>query len=130
MALIPLNTFKTKTAILTTATYNAATCARDTELIVDSIAFDLLHAGTSQSTFAGLSYWAQGAIKIPGEVFQTLAALDRAKAVALQLVMNTAVVVSPGNIVAQVTDLVNPGDAAGQARISEEFDRCRDRRVC
>ena len=122
MALIPLNTFKTKTAILTTATYNAATCARDTELIVDSIAFDLLHAGTSQSTFAGLSYWAQGAIKIPGEVFQTLAALDRAKAVALQLVMNTAVVVSPGNIVAQVTDLVNPGDAAGQARISEEFD--------
>lgn len=38
-------------------TYNTATCARDTGLIVDSIAFDLLYGGTSQSTFAGLQYW-------------------------------------------------------------------------
>ena len=41
MALIPLNTFKTKTAVLTTLKYNQAKCARDTALIVDSIAFDL-----------------------------------------------------------------------------------------
>jgi hypothetical protein len=38
-------------------TYNTATCARDTGLIVDSIAFDLLYGGTSQSVFAGLQYW-------------------------------------------------------------------------
>lgn len=38
-------------------TYNTATCYRDTGLIVDSIAFDLLYGGTSQSAFAGLQYW-------------------------------------------------------------------------
>jgi len=40
-------------------TYNTATCHRDTGLIVDSIAFDLLYGGTSQSAFAGLQYWSQ-----------------------------------------------------------------------
>ena len=40
-------------------TYNTATCYRDTGLIVDSIAFDLLYSGTSQSVFAGLQYWSQ-----------------------------------------------------------------------
>jgi len=40
-------------------TYNTATCYRDTGLIVDSIAFDLLYGGTSQSAFAGLQYWSQ-----------------------------------------------------------------------
>ena len=38
-------------------TYNATKCYRDTGLIVDSIAFDLLYGGTSQSAFAGLQYW-------------------------------------------------------------------------
>lgn len=122
MALLPLNTFKTKTAVLTTSTYDAATCARDTGLIVDSIAFDLLYTGTTQSRFAGLQYWAQGATKIPGEVFQTLAAMDRAKEVAKQIVVNSAVSVSSGNAESQVFDLSNPGGPLGQARIAEEFD--------
>ena len=38
-------------------TYDSGKCERDTGLIVDSIAFDLLYGGTSQSTFAGLQYW-------------------------------------------------------------------------
>jgi len=37
--------------------YNTSTCYRDTGLIVDSIAFDLLYGGNSQSAFAGLQYW-------------------------------------------------------------------------
>jgi len=37
--------------------YNTATFARNTGLIVDSIAFDVLHGGSSQGTFAGLQYW-------------------------------------------------------------------------
>jgi len=40
-------------------TYNTATCYRDTGLVIDSIAFDLLYGGTSQSAFAGLQYWSQ-----------------------------------------------------------------------
>jgi hypothetical protein len=43
-------------------TYNTSTCARDTGLIVDSIAFDLLYGGTSQSVFAGLQYWNQAGL--------------------------------------------------------------------
>jgi hypothetical protein len=43
-------------------TYNTSTCARDTGLIVDSIAFDLLYGGTSQSVFAGLQYWNQSGL--------------------------------------------------------------------
>ena len=34
-------------------------CRRDTGLIVDSIALDLLYNSTSESTFAGLQYWNQ-----------------------------------------------------------------------
>lgn len=121
MALIPLNTFKTKTAVLTTATYNQARCFRDSQLIVDSIAFDLLYNGQTQSIFAGLQYWAQGASKIPGEVFQTLSALQRAEEVARQIVIGQPVVRSPGNTAVQ--DLSPPyGNAAGQARITEEFN--------
>jgi len=48
---------ETVTYVQPNFSYNTATCARDTGLIVDSIAFDLLHGGTSQSTFAGLQYW-------------------------------------------------------------------------
>jgi hypothetical protein len=40
-------------------TYNTTSCYRDTGFIVDSLAFDILYGGTSQSTFAGLQYWSQ-----------------------------------------------------------------------
>jgi hypothetical protein len=42
--------------------YSEIKCRRDTELIVDSVAFDLLYPtpGMSQSTFAGIQYWNQG----------------------------------------------------------------------
>jgi hypothetical protein len=39
--------------------YSTSTCYRDTGLIVDSLAFDILYQGTSQSAFAGLQYWNQ-----------------------------------------------------------------------
>ena len=46
-------------AYINNFTYNTTSCYRDTGFIVDSIAFDLLYGGTSQSTFAGLQYWSQ-----------------------------------------------------------------------
>jgi hypothetical protein len=58
-------------------TYNTATCHRDTGLIVDSIAFDLLYGGTSQSVFAGLQYWSQNGYvgNIANELTTTTAAI-------------------------------------------------------
>ena len=125
MALIPLNTFKTKTAVLTTLKYNQAKCARDTGLMIDSIAFDLLFGGTTQTAFAAIQYWSQGTTKIPGEVFQTLSALQHAKEVAKKLVVNTTIVKSIGNTVTQVTNL-SAGSTAAQDIIDSEFEIIMD----
>lgn len=132
MALIPLNTFKTKTAVLTTAEYNSKTCARDTGLIIDSIAFDLLYGyqklpelvtQSTQSTFAGLQYWAQDAIKIPGDVLQTLAALDHAKEISKKIVVNIPISFSIGyDGPSQIVNTNNYGGSAGQQKIIEEYD--------
>jgi hypothetical protein len=63
-------------------TYDQEKCYRDTGLIIDSIAFDLLYEGQSQSTFAGLQYWQQSATTesvIPGELTTTTLAISYAK---------------------------------------------------
>ena len=104
MALIPLNTFKTKTAVLTTLNYNQAKCARDTGLIVDSLAFDLLFEGNTQSAYAGLQYWQQSGTTIPNETTQTIAALTYAATVMNEIITNTTVPVSVGNKLAQITN--------------------------
>jgi hypothetical protein len=62
-------------------TYNKTKCSRDVGLIVDSLAFDLLYQGTSQSAFAGLQYWNQNGYtgEIPTEITQTIAAITYLK---------------------------------------------------
>ena len=63
---------------LTPFTYDQAKCSRDTGLIVDSIAIDLLYEGRSQSTFAGIQYWSQSTSTetiIPGELTTTTNAI-------------------------------------------------------
>lgn len=42
------------------ANYNQDKCSRDTGLIADSIAVDLLYDSNTQSRFSGLQYWGQG----------------------------------------------------------------------
>jgi hypothetical protein len=57
-------------AYISNFTYNTTSCYRDTGFIVDSLAFDILYGGTSQSTFAGLQYWSQG--NYTGNIFEQL----------------------------------------------------------
>lgn len=104
------------------ANYNQETCERDAGFIVDSLAFDLLYQGSTQSTFAGLRYWAKSSTTIPGEVTQTLAAITRAKNVAKDVIQNITVTPSSGNTTPQVTDLVNPGSIYGSRVVGDEFD--------
>ena len=125
MALIPLNTFKTKTAVLTTLNYNQAKCSRDTGLIIDSIAYDMLFGGDTQTAFAATQYWAQSATNIPGEVFETLSALEHAKNVTKQLVMNTTVIKSVGNTIAQNKSNTTTTDVV-VAIIDAEFELIMD----
>ena len=57
--------------------YNTTSCYRDTGLIVDSIAFDLLYGNYSQSTFAGLQYWNQD-VGYTGQIVDQISTLTAA----------------------------------------------------
>ena len=71
--------------------YNQPKCARDTGLIIDSIASDILYEGVTQSTFAGLSYWNQTSYtgQINTEVTATISAINYVSSLAQQVITNT-----------------------------------------
>ncbi len=73
-------------------TYDEIKCERDAGLIVDSLAFDLLYDGNSQSKFAGLQYWSQGNYtgNIPNEITTTTEAITYAKNLAVSIVQAAA----------------------------------------
>ena len=65
--------------------YNKIKCARDTGLIINAIANDMLYESTSDSTFAGIQYWNQSTYtgQIPSEITATIAAITHLKSIAL-----------------------------------------------
>ena len=71
--------------------YNAEKCARDTGLILDGLALDLVYNGNSQSTFAGLQYWNQGNTTIPGEETLTASAFGFARNISQSIIQNIAI---------------------------------------
>jgi len=94
-------------------------CTRDTKLIVDALALDLIYPGNNQSTFAGLQYWAQSTTRIPGEVTTTTNALAVTRNIAVSYLdtdPEIAVVLDRFNLIiniitngtAGVTDIVEP----------------------
>ena len=64
--------------------YDQAKCSRDTGLIVNAIAMDLLQESTSDSNFAGIQYWNQDTYtgQIPSEITATIAAITHLKSIA------------------------------------------------
>ena len=64
--------------------FNQSKCYRDTGLIVDSIATDLLYQSTSESQFAGLQYWNQRDYiqNIANEITTTTSAISYVKVLA------------------------------------------------
>jgi hypothetical protein len=70
--------------------FDTAKCERDTGLIIDSLAIDLMFQGTSQSKFAGLQYWNQGSYVdgIVDEITTTTNAIEWAKEIAQRVVVN------------------------------------------
>ena len=98
--------------------YSEIKCARDTGLIVDAIALDLLYPteGHSQSTFAGLQYWNQkGYItsEIANEINETTDAVKYLRDTAIKIVQNITpvddLVDRYQTIVPQVTSLESAG---------------------
>lgn len=72
--------------------YNKIKCARDAGIVIDSIAADLLHPSQkfSQTTFAGLEYYAQNGYtgNIPTEITTTTAAIVYLKEIAAKVIQN------------------------------------------
>ena len=100
--------------------YNAAKCERDTGLIVDSIAFDLLYNGNTQAIFAGLQYYTQGTTSIPNEQTTTTNAITYAKQLAKRVIINDTIVTLQ-TATTQTFDLGNPGDEASTATVDLLF---------
>jgi hypothetical protein len=102
------------------ANYNQDKCFRDTGLIVDSLAFDLAYNSNTQSTFAGLQYWAQPTSAIPNQSVETINAINVAAQIAVQLAAGTSVSqvyqsnVSPSN--------GTGGTAVESARLQNNFN--------
>ena len=81
--------------------YNTTSCQRDTGLIVDSIATDMLYNSDSESIFAGIQYWNQSGYTgdIARELSTTTAAINYVKTLA-----NSAVVAATDT---DMGDIVN-----------------------
>jgi hypothetical protein len=83
-------------APFTTAfTYNATTCARDIGYIVEAVIYDIIYGGNSESRKAGIKYYdgVGSAIvsQLPaGQVAPTVAAINYAKYLAKQVILNSA----------------------------------------
>jgi hypothetical protein len=100
------------------ANYSKAKCERDTGLIVDSLAIDLAYGSNTQSTFAGLQYWAQTSSAIPNQSEETLVAINYAKNLASNIVQNITITPLKQANVTQVS--ATAGDQPGTVAI--EFD--------
>ena len=109
--------------------YSEVKCRRDTGLIIDSVAFDLLYptADHSQSTFAGLQYWNQNSLVtgITDEITTTTSAVGYLKELAIKIIQN----ITPADdlidryqtAVPQNTSL-EPGTDSEINNISDNFD--------
>ena len=90
-------------------TYNETKCSRDVGLVVDSIAFDMLYDGTSQSTFTGLQYWNHSGYTgaIVGELTTTTNAINYVKSASAAIVLAAATVAEQNIVNARFANVVN-----------------------
>ena len=104
-------------------TYDSAKCARDTAFIVNSVAYDLIYGGNSQSRDAGLKYYSNvtGETLIGSQNAQTAAAIERLRTVSIQVAQSISIVKTSGNAQNQVLGSAGNGAAAAiiSARLSE-----------
>jgi len=102
--------------------YSQTLCSRDTGLIVDAISQDLLFAGTSQSTFAGLQYWSQSTLTgdIPNELNTTTAAINYLSSLAQKIVVSDTSGTRYQTTVTQVVS-ASTGTSAEAEIISTDF---------
>ena len=98
--------------------YNEVKCARDTGLIFDGLVLDLVHGGSSQSTFAGLQYWNQTNSVIQGEETTTTNAFAYARDIASDIIQGL-----PVAVLGTLTQYISTGSSVGvAAELEEKFN--------
>lgn len=73
---------------VTFAGYNKTTCERDTRLIVNDLAIDLVYSSNTQTNFSGRQYWSQTTSAIPNQSVETVAAINYVKQLATRSIQN------------------------------------------
>ena len=109
--------------------YNKVKCARDTGILIDSIAADLLYTSStySQSTFAGLQYYNQSSTNIPTEITTTTAAIKYLGTIAAKIIRNITAAndailgISRYTTGTQITN-IQPGTLAQVSVLNSEFN--------
>jgi hypothetical protein len=107
--------------------YSKTKCRRDIGFIVDAICYDLTYGGSYQTLTAGLAYFDGNAstdLQIDStEIAATAASYSRMKTVIQQIIANTTVTKSNGNLATQWTDSTNlPGGAGANATVGSLVD--------
>ena len=124
---ISLQIINNTTVTTTSFVFNSAKCARDTGLIVDGLAQDLLFDGNSQSKFSGVQYWNHGGYTgdIPNQITTTTAAINYISSVAQKLVQNNTSGPRYQTTVTQVTNLA-PATISEATTIASKFSTVTD----
>ena len=102
--------------------FNTTSCYRDTGLIVDGLAQDLLFGGSSQSTFAGIQYWNHNSYvgNIAAEITTTTEAIEYVSSLAQEIVQNITSGPRYQSTITQNTSLA-AATAAEASTISADF---------
>jgi hypothetical protein len=103
--------------------YDREKCRRDTGLIVDALAQDLLFGGTSQTDFSGIQYWNHGGYTgaIPAEICRTTDAINYVKSLAKKIVTNDTSGTRYQSAVSQNTSLP-AGSSAEATAVETDFN--------
>jgi hypothetical protein len=107
--------------------YSKTKCRRDIGFIVDAVCYDITYGGSYQTLTAGLAYFDGNAstdLQIDStEIAATAASYNRLKTVMQQIIANTTVTKSTGNLATQWTDSANlTGGASANATIGNLVD--------
>ena len=85
--------------------YNAVTFSRNFGYFIDALTYDFLYGGNTSTYDAAQSYWVNSVSQILGQETYYTAALVRLGTILTQVVQNTLVTTSGGNLLSQVTNL-------------------------
>jgi hypothetical protein len=69
-------------------TFDNAKCKRDLKYIIEAVSYDLLYGGNSGATYAAQCYWVGSVSQVPGQLTQTVNAINYAQTLLVDLTQN------------------------------------------